>query len=161
MPRPEATARVASIFRGWLYGSRTVRGQGAREFVWMNDLGQAAQPIYQALARVLDDVDVNTVHLVQCERCDAIPVGALIYQRRIATEGRVFGQNDKLWICTDDGFIRDLWITTVTTVVMKDVDPVRVLQQLIAERTTAKDIGFARRAIVYFKQYLRTHAEIT
>ncbi len=107
----------------------------------MNDLCQAAQPIYQALARMLDDVDVNTVHLVQRERCDAIPVGALIHQRRIATEGRVFGQNDELWICTDDSFIRDLWIATVTTVVMKDVDPVRILQQLIAERTTAKDIG--------------------
>src|SRR5260370_15711952 len=143
MPLPEAAARVASIFRCWLYGSRTVRGQGAREFVRVNDLSQAAQSIYQALARVLDDVDVDTVHLVQCERCDAIPVGALIYQRRIATEGRVFGQNDKLRICTDDGLILDLWITTVTTVIMEDVNPVRVLQQLIAYRPAAHDIGFA------------------
>ena len=62
----------------------------------MNDLCQAAQPLYQSWTGMLHDVDVDAVHLVQVERVDAVPVGSLIHQRGIATIGRVFGQNDKL-----------------------------------------------------------------
>ena len=64
----------------------------------MNDLCQAAQPLYQSWTGMLHDVDVDAVHVVHFERLDAVPVGALIYQRGIATIGRVFGQDDKLRI---------------------------------------------------------------
>jgi len=93
---------------------------------------------------MLHDVDIDTVHLVQFERVDAAPVGPLIHQRRIPTIGRVFRQNDELWVGGDDRFVCDLWIATATGIVVEDIDSIGVLQEFIAKGTAAKDIRFSR-----------------
>src|SRR5216684_7492889 len=100
---------------------------------------------------MLHDVDIDMVHLVQFERVNATPVGTLIHQSRIPTIGRLFRQNDKLRVGSDDRFVCDLWIATLTGIVMEDIHAIRVLQKFIAKGTTAKDIRFSWRTIVYFQ----------
>src|SRR5437667_4470939 len=117
----------------------------------MNKLRQAAEPLDQTLTGMLHDVDIDTVHLVQFERVNAAPVRPLIYQGRIPTIGGIFRQDDKLRIGSDDRFVCDLWVATATGIVMEDVDAIGVQQEFVAKGTTAKDIGFSRRAIVYFQ----------
>ena len=51
---------------------------------------------------MLHDVDVNVVHLVQFERINAAPVGALIHKSRIAPIGWIFSQNDKLRVGSEN-----------------------------------------------------------
>src|SRR6266571_2369322 len=102
---------------------------------------------------MLHDVDIDTVYLVQFERVNATPVGTLIHQSRIPTVGRIFRQNDKLGVGSNDRFVCDLWVATVTRIVMEDVDPFRVLQEFVAKGTSAKDKRFSRCAIVYFEQH--------
>src|SRR5438034_6073370 len=121
----------------------------------MSDLCQTAQPLYQSWAGMLHDVDVDAVHLVQFKRIDAAPVGALIHQGGIATKSRIFSQNDKLRVGGEDCFVCDLWITTTTRIAMEDIYAICVLQQFITKGTTAKDIGFSWRAIIYFEQHSR------
>ena len=116
----------------------------------MNKLCQAAQPFDQALTGMLDDVDIDTVHVVQFKRVNAIPVGPLIHQGGIPAVGRIFRQDDKLWVSSDDRFVCDLGITTATAVAMEDIGSIGILQEFIAKGTPAKDIGFSRRTIVYF-----------
>ena len=58
---------------------------------------------------MLHDVDIDMVHLVQCERVNAAPVRPLIYQGRIPTIGEIFRQDDELRIGSDDRFVCDLW----------------------------------------------------
>src|SRR5437667_9734299 len=107
----------------------------------MNQLRQTAQPLNQALAGMLHDVDIDTVHMVQFEGIDATPVGPPIRQSRIPTISGVLRQNDKLWVGSYNRFVCDLWIAAITGVVMEDVDSIGVLQQSVAKGTTAKDIG--------------------
>src|SRR5229473_786574 len=91
---------------------------------------------------MLHDVDIDTVHLVQFERVYTTPVRPLIHQRRIPTVGRIFRQDDKLRVGSDNRFVCDLRVATVTAVVMEDIDAIGVLQEFIAKGTAAKDIGF-------------------
>ena len=100
---------------------------------------------------MLHDVDIDAIHLVQCNRVNATPVGALIHQSRIPTVDGIFRQNDELWVSSDDRFVCDLRVSTATGIVMEDVDAIGILQKFVAKRTTAKDIGFSRRAIVCFQ----------
>src|SRR5258708_18764982 len=100
---------------------------------------------------MLHDVDIEALHLVHLERVDAAPVRPLIPQRRFPAIGRIFRQNHKLWMSSDDRLICDLWIATTTGIVVEDVDSIGVPQEFIAKGTTAKDIGLSRRAIVYFQ----------
>src|SRR2546427_12513581 len=99
---------------------------------------------------MLYDVDIDPVHVVQLERVNATPVRPLIHQSGIPTVGRIFRQNDKLWVSGDDCLVCDLRVATAIGIVMEDIDAIGVLQEFIAKGTTAKDIGFSRRTIVYF-----------
>src|SRR3989440_12821392 len=119
----------------------------------MKQLRQAAQPLDQALTGMLHDVDIDAIHLVQSERVDAAPVGSLVHLGRIPTVGGVFRQDDELRVGGDDRFVCDLWVATTTGIVVEDVDSIGILQEFVAKGTTAKEVGFARRAIVYLKQH--------
>ena len=88
--------------------------------------------------------------MVQFERINATPVGPLIRKGRITAVGRIFRQDDNLWVSSDDRFVCDLGITTATAVAMEDIGSIGILQEFIAKGTPAKDIGFSRRTIVYF-----------